>query len=313
MSFSRISVRAGVRISVIVPTCNRNDALALCLDRLAPGVQTLPAPDYEVIVTDDGTHSGAHPNAQQMLSEKYPWAIWTRGPRRGPAANRNHGAAQARGAWLAFTDDDCLPTPGWLQAYANAFTDEFEVYEGVTDATGPLRAPFVVAPVNYEGGVLWSCNMMVSRQIFDELDGFDEGFPHASDEDTDFRERVKKSGLEMKLVSDALIYHPPVRRVWGRKSARQWESKVRLAYKANPARGAFTRREMLWLAVRTRGRQLWRAPWHFDKIWGAWTLLIELMWITRQTRRWDRKHQALLATRPADKSEKTQPRSIEKT
>ena len=279
------------RISVVVPTCNRNDALAQCLDLLAPGVQTLPAGDYEVIVTDDGSHD----SAQTMVREQYPWARWTRGPKRGPAANRNGGAAQARGEFLAFTDDDCLPTATWLQGYADAIASEIEVYEGVTDVTGPLRAPFVVAPVNHQGGVLWSCNMMVSRRLFDEMGGFDEGFPHASDEDTDFRERVKAVGQAMRLVPAALIYHPPVRRVWGRKTARQWESKVRLAYKANPSRAPLTRPAMVWLAVQTRGRQLWRAPWHFDKLLGFATLLIELLWIARQTRSWDRKHRALLA------------------
>ena len=291
------------RISVVVPTCNRNDALALCLDALAPGAQTLAASDYEVIVTDDGSADGANDgsggsarfNAQTMMREKYPWAIWTRGPRRGPAANRNHGARQAHGAFVAFTDDDCLPTPGWLQAYANAINDEFEIYEGVTDATGPLRAPFVIAPVNFEGGVLWSCNMMVKREVFQALGGFDEGFPHAADEDTDFRERVKAAGKAMLLVPAALIHHPPVRRAWGRNSARLWESKVRLAYKANPNRAPFTRGEMLWHAFRTRAYQLKNAPAHLDLLLGGVGLFSELLWIARQTPRWERTHRAALA------------------
>lgn len=278
------------QISVVVPTCDRNDALAQCLDRLAPTVQTLAADDYEVIVTDDGGGD----TAQTLISERYPWARWVAGPRRGPAANRNCGTRAARGEFLAFTDDDCLPTPQWLRAYADAISDEFEVYEGVTDATGPLRAPFVIAPVNFEGGVLWSCNMMVSRAVFDDLDGFDEGFPHAADEDTDFRERAKRAGHALHFVPQAVIYHPPVRRVWGRKSARLWQSQLRLAYKADPTRPAFTRHEMVWAAVQTRGRQLWRAPWHLDKLLGFGALLIELIWIARHTRSWDRKHRASL-------------------
>lgn len=40
--------------SVVIPTCRRNDLLAKCLDRLAPGQQTLSPDQYEVIVTDDG-------------------------------------------------------------------------------------------------------------------------------------------------------------------------------------------------------------------------------------------------------------------
>ena len=278
------------RISVVVPTCNRNDALALCLDRLAPGAQTLDAAKYEVLVADDG----ANCNARALVEENYPWARWLAGPRRGPAANRNTGASRARGEFVAFTDDDCLPDSDWLRAYAAAIAENVEVYEGMTRATGPLRAPFVVAPVNYEGGMLWSCNMMVSRRVFDELDGFDEGFPHASDEDTDFRERLKRAGYALHFVPEALIYHPPVRRVWGRQSARLWESKVRLAYKEDPARPRFSRREMLWLALRTRVRQMIGAPFHLDLLMGLPRLFIELLWIARHTRRWDKKHRASL-------------------
>jgi glycosyltransferase involved in cell wall biosynthesis len=103
-------------ISVVIPTRHRNKALAECLQRLAPGVQTLPADGYEVIVTDDGSVT----TAEVLVRERFPWARWTAGPRRGPAANRNHGASVARGDCLAFTDDDCLPSPGWLAAFAAA-------------------------------------------------------------------------------------------------------------------------------------------------------------------------------------------------
>ena len=38
-----------IRCSVIVPTCHRPHFLAVCLERLAPGRQTLAARDYEVV------------------------------------------------------------------------------------------------------------------------------------------------------------------------------------------------------------------------------------------------------------------------
>ena len=281
-------------ISVIIPTCDRPDALARCLKHLAPDAQTLDAERYEVIVSDDGRAS-----ARAMMEAQFPWARWVAGPRRGPAANRNCGARAARGAWLAFTDDDCLPDPRWLQSYAAALNENFEIYEGVTRANGPLRAPLLVAPVNVEGGLLWSCNVLVGRELFARMGGFDEGFPHAADEDTDFRERAHKRGEAFRFVSDALILHPPVRRPWGRRSARLWEAKVRLAHKADPLRAPVGRREMVWSALNTRGRQLLRSPLHLDWLLALWGMAIELIWIARHTPRWDRKHRASLRARLA--------------
>src|SRR3990172_2177370 len=115
-------------VSVVVPTCNRADLLRRCLDRLAPGAQRLDAARYEVIVADDGA-----PGSAAMAIEKtHPWARTVDGPRRGPAANRNAGAGAARGAYLAFTDDDTEPSPAWLASFVAAIEPGTDVYEGRT-------------------------------------------------------------------------------------------------------------------------------------------------------------------------------------
>lgn len=195
------------KISVVIPTCHRNDLLAKCLDCLAPGVQTLLADQYEVIVTDDGSKS----TAEQMVAEQYPWAKWTQGPRRGPASNRNHGAQQGSGEWIAFTDDDCLPDPNWLSSYVQAIKFDCLVYEGKTIAKKSIPGPFWTSPINTKGGLLWSCNMMLAKSAFDALEGFDEGFPSPHMEDVDFRDRIEERYGKPLFVPDALIDHPPRR------------------------------------------------------------------------------------------------------
>ena len=54
---------------------------------------------------------------------------------RGPAVGRNVGLDQAAGEYIAFTDDDCLPSRGWLREAVAAFAPGVGVVQGRTRAT----------------------------------------------------------------------------------------------------------------------------------------------------------------------------------
>ncbi len=206
----RPSSAAVPRFSVVIPTCRRNDALARCLNRLMPGEQTLPATDYEVIVSDDGPDAN---NARLLVENTYPWARWVAGPKHGPGQNRNHGAWQARGEWLAFIDDDCMPEAGWLAGFAARIGGGPRVFEGKTssDTGGKPMDVRLTAPTNDEGGLLWSCNFAIERRLFTEMRGFDEGFPYPffDLEDVDFRLRLDDRGETYPFVPEAEVEHPP--------------------------------------------------------------------------------------------------------
>ena len=222
------------RLSVIIPTCHRNGLLALCLDRLAPETQTLDAARYEVIVTDDGSRA----TAEALLRQRYPWARWQPGPRRGPAANRNSGSRQAKHEWLAFTDDDCLPSSDWLEAYAGAIQEDTRVYEGRTTCRAGITSPLYESPINLSGGNLWSCNFLIHAGLFAEIGGFDEDFTMPSMEDADLRERLKTRGEPIPFLATALVDHPPRHKPGGRGLARKYEANVRYWYKSGH-RGAY--------------------------------------------------------------------------
>ena len=199
-----------LRFSVVIPTCRRNDSLARCLQRIVGGFQVLPAGQFEVIVTDDGPPGD---NAAGMIARDFPAVRWVEGPRRGPAANRNRGATQARSAWLVFTDDDCLPQATWLSGFAQRLDHgigDCRVLEGrTTDAGIKDLGPFYIAPDNEKGGLLWSCNLAIERRFFQSLGGFDERFPFPHLEDVDLRLRLDDAGCPYLFVPDACVDHPP--------------------------------------------------------------------------------------------------------
>ncbi len=294
-------------ISVIVPTCHRDDLLALCLQRLAPGAQSLPVEDYEVIVTDDGSKT----TAEQMIREQFPSARWVQGPRKGPAANRNNGARHATGDWLVFTDDDCLPDAGWLRAIATAAAaGEAEVIEGRTVTPDKVDNPFLQGIENLKGGSYWSCNLAVRRSAFWDIGGFDEDFLEAAGEDMEFAFRFRQRGLRPRFCPDALVLHP-VRRVsfqrliWWTRTAR-WLPLYHLKSGSAPALGSSAFQTAAWL-VRCRFLFLARSSWqffrHFDsttwktklffKIWEWLTFPIVLPYMLL----WDRRFRRSLTVR----------------
>lgn len=191
--------------SVIVPTCRRIASLTRCLECVDAAVARLDRP-CEVIVGDDEPSS----TAATALSARFPHVRFIAGPGRGPAANRNHAARAARAPWLVFTDDDCEPQPEWLVGYADGRRahPEAEVLEGRTSA-GAIVGPHQEAPVNEEGGLLWSCNFAIRRDVFERLGGFDELFPFPHLEDVDLRERLLAQRSVIPFVAQAAILHPP--------------------------------------------------------------------------------------------------------
>jgi GT2 family glycosyltransferase len=205
--------RSPVFATVVIPTCQRPEMLAACLERLAPSVQTTMPEPFEVVVSDDGSTASARETVN-----RFPFAVWRQGPRRGPAANRNNGARGARGRWLLFTDDDCLPDPDWVGAFFRAAgrSPSVSVFEGRTYADRPRRTLEETAPVNETGGMLWSCNLALQREAFEALGGFQERFPYATVEDMEFRLRIDKAHLATEFVAAASVCHPwrPVPRTW---------------------------------------------------------------------------------------------------
>ena len=92
-------------ISVIIPAYNAGDTLVRCLR----AVLAQDDADYEVIVIDDGSN-----DATAAICGQFDIQYIRNDTRVGPAISRNRGADAALGAYLAFTDADCVPPTHWI-------------------------------------------------------------------------------------------------------------------------------------------------------------------------------------------------------
>lgn len=191
--------------SIIIPTCNRNNLLELCLTQLLYSLKKINQIKCEVIVTDDSIDF----NAKQLIEDKFNFVQCIKGPGKGPAANRNNGANYANGEWLIFIDDDCLPSETLLLAYFNAILNNKDVlvFEGKIIADRQQGRFNEEAPINLNGGCLWSCNFCIHRTLFFSIGKFDENFPFPSMEDADLNERLVKN-YKIVFIDKAFVIHP---------------------------------------------------------------------------------------------------------
>ncbi len=193
-----------IRFTLLVPTMDRPEWLARCLDSLLQ--QDIDWEQAEVLVTDDSRESAT----RVLVRDKYPKVRYNKGPGRGLAANRNSGIDAARGDWIFITDDDCIARPGWAAAFIEATRafPETRLFEGRTTAGREKQRLDEEAPVNENGGHFWGCNIALSKKTVLACGGFCEEFRFYGYEEVDFLIKAQKAGYEPRFIPGALIYHP---------------------------------------------------------------------------------------------------------
>jgi cellulose synthase/poly-beta-1,6-N-acetylglucosamine synthase-like glycosyltransferase len=120
----------------------------------------------------------------------------------------------ARGTYIAFMDNDCVASPGWLRAGLAAFT------EGVGLVQGAVRPEQGVRPgvfthylvIDRESFLYETANMLYRRDVIAAVGGFpadltpQAGTPMGG-EDVDLAWRAKRAGWQSAFAADALVYH----------------------------------------------------------------------------------------------------------
>lgn len=200
----------GVSASIIIPTFNGASRIGKCLEAL---LQQTTEGKIEIIVVNDGSTD----NTADIVGG-YPKVRLLNQSNAGPAAARNLGAMEAKGEIVLFTDDDCVPAAGWLEAMIQPFRDPNVVgLKGVyrTQQTSVVarfvqieyedkyrkmrRLPSIDFVDTYSAGF--------RRNRFLELNGYDASFPLACAEDVELSYRMSARGWIMKFVPNAIVYH----------------------------------------------------------------------------------------------------------
>lgn len=199
-------------ISIVVPSYGRPERLRACLAALT---QQEGGP-YETVVVDDGSPEPLAP----ICAEFGEWVVAVRQSNSGPAAARNTGVRKASGDFICFTDDDCLPEPGWAKALFAARDGDARKLIGGRVENGLPHNVFSEASQSIsnflyewhrgegaEGRFFTTNNMGCDRSRFLDLGGFDESFELPAGEDREFGLRWGRAVGPLLYAPNALVRH----------------------------------------------------------------------------------------------------------
>ena len=211
-----------VERSVIIPVHNRSALTSACLDALLEH-----RPDAtEILVVNDAS-SDTTPLTLSSYGDSIR-VVDTPG-HQGFGSACNAGAAAAQSRLLVFLNNDTIPTPGWLDELvteADAHPDVGIVgakllwpdntiqHAGVViDPERNARHVYAGFPADHPAvsksrdfQVVTGAAMLVRRDLFEELGGFDRAFANGW-EDVDLCLRARERGARVRYCHRAVLYH----------------------------------------------------------------------------------------------------------
>ena len=202
--------------SIIVPTYNRHDKLAACLQSFVE--LEYPRDKFQVIVVNDSTEISVETTISPFLHQLN-LTLLTQ-PNSGPATARNTGAFAATGKFLVFTDDDCTVAADWLQNLENRFVETPDCLIGgrtvnalpdnIYSTASQQLIDYLYSYYNAIGDraeFFTSNNFALDAETFQKIGGFDTTFPLAAGEDREFCFRWLNSGYRAVYAPEVTVYH----------------------------------------------------------------------------------------------------------
>ena len=259
-------------MSVVVATHDRPARLARLLAGLR--VQSLGSGRFEVVVVADGCGADTlELLAREQARGGLALRVAEQPVARGPAAARNAGWRRARAPLVAFTDDDCVPAPGWLAA-GLAQAGHAAVVQGRTEPDPGERSQVGLLSRTHRverlGPQFQTCNMFYPRAVLEQLGGFHEEFGLTpGGEDTDLAWRAIAAGHATRFAPEALVYHA-VEPLGARASLRvagRWSATVRV-FADHPGARSMLYRGLFWNV------------WHY-LLWRSVLALLAPRWLRR--------------------------------
>ena len=221
---------ASPTVSVVIATRDRLPSLRAAMEAVRAALR----PGDELVVVDSASADPGVGAAAAALG-----ATVVRCDAPGTSRARNAGARAAAGDVVAFTDDDCVPSPDWVEALAAQFR-RYPELGFLTGSVAPLvegrrrrlhlsvvssADPVVYPPApDVDGAVVGhGANMAWRRDALARIGGFDEtlgpGAVLRAAEDQDAFWRARRAGVTGRYEPTVVVRHRQWRGLRGQMAA----------------------------------------------------------------------------------------------
>lgn len=227
-------------VSVIICTYNRHQSLRETLESLV--LQTADRSVFEVIVVDNHSKDATRETVQEISERGNIHLRYLYEEQQGKAYALETGIREAKGEILAFTDDDVIVDPRWIENIRNAFTGRRIACLGgrirpllLCEKPKWYRESFSGVIVEYNRGNRFveikkgvppfGANLILSAEVLRKYGGFRRDLASATFmrcEDTELVRRLREHGEPVYYSPDVVVQHKVTAERMTKRFFRNW-------------------------------------------------------------------------------------------
>jgi GT2 family glycosyltransferase/tetratricopeptide (TPR) repeat protein len=212
--------------SIIILCCNEVEYTRQCLESVLRHTRR----PYELVLVDNGSTDGTPAYLEEVRSRPGPARVEVirNETNVGFAAGCNQGLARAHGQYLLLLNNDTIVTAGWLDgliawalhdwprvglvgAVTNYSRPPQQVAVDYTEAEGihafAARRRREYAGKAVEVDRLTGFCLLLRREAFEQIGGFDERFGLGFFDDDDLSVRAREAGFRLLVAQDVFVHH----------------------------------------------------------------------------------------------------------